>query len=71
LVGFCTCSDLKEYVAHTKLKELSCHRYVVAARLKEEKLRNYLREWHGIWAGSLYPDSAGAANTASAAFERK
>ncbi len=38
------------------------HRYVVAAKLKRE-LRDYLFKKHGIWRGSLFPDSAGAAET--------
>ena len=43
------------------------HRYVVKANLKEG-LRATLREKHGIWQGSLFPDSAGAAGTVRAAF---
>ena len=43
------------------------HRYVVKANLKEG-LRATLREKHGIWRGSLFPDSAGAAETVRAAF---
>jgi FRG domain len=42
-------------------------RYVVKANLKQG-LRAILREEHGIWQGSLFPDSAGAAKTAGAAF---
>jgi hypothetical protein len=38
-------------------------RYVVSAGLKKN-LRATLREKHGIWRGSLFPDSAGAAETA-------
>ena len=38
---------------------LSC-RFVIAKALKPE-LRTLLREHHGIWRGSLFPDSAGAA----------
>jgi hypothetical protein len=37
-------------------------RYVIKADIKA-KLRTTLREKHGIWRGSLYPDSAGAAET--------
>lgn len=43
------------------------HLYVVSAKLKP-KLRRVLRERHGIWSGSLFPDSAGAADTARAIF---
>jgi hypothetical protein len=43
------------------------HRYVVPAKLKSG-LRRVLREQHGIWRGSLFPDSAGAAETAATVF---
>ena len=43
------------------------HLYVVPARLKPILLR-HLRENHGIWRGSLFPDSAGAAETAGTVF---
>lgn len=50
------------------LKNATCHhRYVIAAQLKQQ-LREALREKHGIWRGSLFPDSAGAAETTSAVF---
>jgi hypothetical protein len=39
-----------------------CHLYTVPAGLKQS-LRHVLREMHGIWRGSLFPDSAGAADT--------
>jgi hypothetical protein len=45
------------------------HRYVVRANLKRG-LRTTLFEKHGIWRGSLFPDSAGAAETARGAFPR-
>ena len=38
-------------------------RYVVKASLKRT-LRRILQEKHGIWRGSLFPDSGGAAGTA-------
>jgi FRG domain-containing protein len=38
------------------------HRYVIPSGVKREVLR-FLREQHGIWRGSLFPDSAGAAVT--------
>ncbi len=41
--------------------------YIVDAVLKPI-LRDFLREKHGIWRGTLYPDSAGAADTARAVF---
>jgi hypothetical protein len=43
------------------------HRYVIKATLKDA-LRAELRRHHGIWRGSLFPDSAGAAETAREAF---
>jgi hypothetical protein len=44
-------------------------RYVIANELKPE-LRRILRESHGIWRGSLFPDTAGAAETAQMVFRR-
>ena len=46
------------------------HLYVVRATLKPILLR-HLRENHGIWRGSLFPDSAGAAETAGTVFPRR
>jgi hypothetical protein len=43
------------------------HRYIITAKLKPG-LREILREQHGVWRGSLFPDSAGAAETAGAVF---
>jgi hypothetical protein len=43
------------------------HRYVISATLKPD-LRKLLREKHGIWHGSLFPDAAGAADTARVLF---
>jgi hypothetical protein len=45
----------------------SCHRYVISAAIKRE-LKTVLREEHGVWRGSLYPDSAGAAETTKGVF---
>jgi len=42
-------------------------RYIIAASLKPQ-LQKTLREKHGIWRGSLFPDSAGAAETARDVF---
>jgi hypothetical protein len=42
-------------------------RYVIKAHLKP-RLRAALREQYGIWRGALFPDTAGAAETAAAAF---
>jgi FRG domain len=43
------------------------HRYVISAKFKPG-LRRFLREKHGIWQGSLFPDAAGAAGTAHKVF---
>jgi hypothetical protein len=46
------------------LDDPSCYcRYVIAKALKPE-LRKRLHKDHGIWLGSMFPDSAGAAETA-------
>jgi FRG domain-containing protein len=47
----------------------SFHRYVISGGLKQ-KVRALLRNDYGIWQGSLFPDSAGAAETARAAFPK-
>jgi hypothetical protein len=44
-------------------------RYVIPKELKP-KLRDLLRDRHGIWRGSLFPDAAGAADTAGTVFCR-
>ena len=45
------------------------HLYVVPQALKPA-LREWLRTHHGFWRGSLFPDSAGAAQTAQRIFNR-
>ena len=50
-------------IADLLLNSSTYHRYVIAGKLKP-RLRELLREHHGIWRGSLFPDSAGAAETA-------
>jgi len=47
-----------------------CRRYVIDHALKPE-LRRTLRESHGIWRGSLFPDTAGAVATAALVLERQ
>jgi hypothetical protein len=42
-------------------------RYVVRSCVKAE-LRRVLRDRHGLWRGSLFPDSAGAAKSAESVF---
>ena len=50
------------------LGDPSCyHLYIISAKLKS-RLRTLLYEKHGIWRGSLFPDSAGAAETAKTIF---
>jgi hypothetical protein len=49
--------------------ESACCRYVIERTLKP-KLRTILREKHGTWRGSLFPDSAGAADTARTVFPK-
>ena len=44
-------------------KDFQYHLYIVSSRIKT-RLRTVLRETHGIWRGSLFPDSAGAAESA-------
>jgi hypothetical protein len=53
-------SDLLESPAHH-------HHYVIPANIKAD-LQRALREKHGIWRGSLFPDVAGAATTAERVF---
>lgn len=43
------------------------HLYVVSSEIKAS-LQQLLREQHGVWRGSLFPDSAGAAETAGTVF---
>ncbi len=43
------------------------HLYKIKAAVKPD-LRTFLREKHGIWRGSLFPDTAGAAETAGSVF---
>jgi len=55
-----------------RIERLLCNpslhtRYIIPKSLKPI-LRDRLRQHHGIWDGSLYPDSAGAAKTAGAVF---
>ena len=45
-------------------------RHIVPAKLKKE-MRNTLHKKHGIWRGTLFPDTAGAAETASVAFPKE
>jgi len=62
--------DHAEAIAHLFGDPKQYRLYVVRTTLKA-KLRTLLRENHGIWRGSLYPDSGGAAETASTVFPCK
>ena len=59
--------DHAEAIAYLLEKSDHYHRYVISANLKPA-LRRTLREKHGIWRGSLFPDVAGAAETANTVF---
>ena len=54
--------DHAEKIANLLAEDIHYHLYAVSARLKP-RLRRILHEEHGIWRGSLFPDSAGAAET--------
>jgi hypothetical protein len=56
-----------EAIAKLLSEDSRYHLYLVSAALKPS-LRTILREKHGVWRGSLFPDSAGAADTASTVF---
>lgn len=61
--------DHAEALRKLLVDESRYHRYVVKANIKEA-VRESLQNDHGIRRGSLFPDSAGAAATASEAFTR-
>jgi hypothetical protein len=59
--------DHADAIARLLRKKSRYHLYVVSAALKP-KLRTILHEKYGVWRGSLFPDSAGAAETAHTVF---
>ena len=61
--GRCHARAIKDLLAD----ETACIRYIIKGALKAS-LRRLLRERHGFWRGSLFPDSAGAAATAGEVF---
>jgi hypothetical protein len=61
--------DHAEAIAHLLSRDDHYHRYIIRANLKPA-IRRTLREKHGIWRGSLFPDLAGAAETARTVFGR-
>ncbi len=59
--------DHAEVIAALLRKIDHYRRYVIKANLKPA-IKKILREKHGIWRGSLFPDLAGAAETAHTVF---
>lgn len=59
--------DHTEAIADLLREPSHYHLFVVSAGLKP-KLRQILLDNHGVWRGSLFPDSAGAAATAGNLF---
>ena len=59
--------DHADKIAELLTNDSQYHLYVLRAGLKLE-VRRILREDHGVWLGSLYPDSAGAAMIAGSVF---
>jgi hypothetical protein len=62
--------DHADSIANLLVENSYYHLYLVPATLKPG-LRRVLRERHGIWRGSMYPDSAGAAETAHDVFKQE
>lgn len=61
--------DHAVHIARLLGDDSHCKRFVLSAQQKPDVLRQLL-EKHGIWRGALYPDAAGAAETAGALFPR-
>lgn len=59
--------DHAEHIARILKAPEHYHRYVLAAGIKPRILAA-LQEAHGLWLGRLFPDSAGAAETAKRLF---
>jgi FRG domain-containing protein len=60
--------DHADSIANLLVENSYYHLYIVPAAFKPA-LRRTLRERHGIWRGSMFPDSAGAAETAYEVFK--
>lgn len=60
--------DHRDHIAQILKAPEHFHRYVFPAGLKPLVLEA-LRERHGVWHGALFPDSAGAAETAKRLFD--
>ncbi len=59
--------DHAEAIASLLGEPTRYHQWIITANLKSNVQRR-LRESHGIWRGSLFPDTAGAAATARTVF---
>ena len=60
--------DHAQAIAHLLGDDSHYRLYVISETLKAPLLK-LLRERHGIWRGSLFPDAAGAAKTANTVFD--
>lgn len=60
--------DHMEVLANVLEDDSKHRRYVIPAKFKEG-IKRQLREQYGVWRGTLFPDSAGAADTARTAFD--
>ena len=63
-------SDHADSIANLLVEDSYYRLYRFPAELKPA-LRRTLRQKHGIWRGSMYPDSAGAAETAKDVFKQE
>lgn len=59
--------DHAEAIANLFDDSSSYHLYIVRATIKK-RIREQLRKNHGVWRGSLFPDTSGAAETAGMVF---
>jgi hypothetical protein len=63
-------SDHSEVIANLLADSSHSHLYIIRSHLKNSLLKD-LREKHGIWRGSLFPDSAGSAESAGQVFKEE
>lgn len=59
--------DHANRLAHLLPAAQSRQKYTLAATAKAQ-VRRLLREEHGVWTGTMFPDAAGAANVAAGVF---
>jgi hypothetical protein len=57
------------YINNLLKSDATHKRWIIDKDLKKP-LRNWLHANHGIWRGALYPDTAGAADTAASVYSR-